>query len=181
MLDASVLVVLLAGVYLIGLLFWQIARVTHIVAGGTRWRWDASFRGVASTQCCRRARRRWADADVLRRLITSKSCTRSSTNWPAERPQVIHQTHRRRNSSYFQAVRPMQLFAETVFAVFCSALALQPGPLRLGPAMPRRRREYHTVPRRNELIIRGVAFVFGLIAWIDVVMTVTGRPRILHW
>jgi len=38
MLDASVLVVLLAGVYLIGLLFWQIARVTHIVAGGTRWR-----------------------------------------------------------------------------------------------------------------------------------------------
>ena len=36
MLEASVLVVLLAGVYLIGLLFWQIARVTHIVAGGTR-------------------------------------------------------------------------------------------------------------------------------------------------
>jgi len=74
----------------------------------------------------------------------------------------------------------MELFAEIFFAVFCSILALQPGPLRLGPAMPRRRREYHTVSRRNELIIRSVAFVFGLITWVDVVMMLTGSPRILQ-
>ena len=72
----------------------------------------------------------------------------------------------------------MEILGHIWFAAVCSVIALKPGPLELRGAFSKG--PWHTVERRNELVIRAVALTIGVLIWIDLVLILTGGPRLLR-